>query len=435
MIKMQSRVRWLHRDRRDRVSNIMPLSLPAFPSLALFAVCLTGVTTMTHAQIAEPAADVKTLAADSNAFATDLYGRLAAGDGNLFFSPYSINSALAMTYGGARGETATQMAHVLHFSLPPDQLHPAAGELIKSLENGGAVDGKPAYELVVANALWGQKGYPYQPAFLSLLSKNYGAGLEQVDFAQAEQVRKQINAWVEKQTRDKIKDLIPAGSLNAQTRLVLTNAIYFKGAWADPFKKQLTKEEPFHLGGEQTVTAEMMHQQHQFPYMENDDMQAVELPYAGRKLSMVVLLPRKVDGLAALEKQLTPETIDRWFKELRGQDVQLTLPKFTMTRQFELSKELEALGMTDAFSSKADFSGISTAEGLMISQVIHKAFVDVNEEGTEAAAATAVTIRAQAVFRRPPPVVFRADHPFVFMIRDRDTNAILFLGRLQKVER
>jgi serpin B len=409
----------------------MLLSFRIVSVLFLGATWLAGSATMSQAQTSQPSADVRTLAAGSNAFATDLYGRLAGEDGNLFFSPYSIDSAMGMTYGGARGETAAQMARVLHFSLPPDQLHPAAAELIKSLEDGGNIGGKTGYELVVANAIWGQKEYPYQPAFLSLLTRNYGASLEQVDFAQSEQVRREINAWVEKQTRDRIKDLIAPGSLNAQTRLVLTNAIYFKGAWLEPFKGELTKDEPFHLNADRTTTAEMMHQQHQFPYFETDDLQAVELPYAGRRLSMVVLLPRKMDGLPALEKQLAPQAIEHWVGELHDRDVQLSLPKFTMTRQFELSRELEAMGMSDAFSTRADFSGMTSVEGLAISEVIHKAFIDVNEEGTEAAAATAVTVRAHAVFRRPEPVVFRADHPFVFMIRDRETNGVLFMGRMQ----
>ncbi len=302
------------------------------------------------------------------------------------------------------------------------------------LQAGGTVEGKPTYELVVANALWGQKGYPYQPAFLNLVSRNYGASLEHVDFVQFELARRQINAWVEKQTRDKIKELIQPGNIDANTRLVLTNAIYFKGAWADPFKKELTREEPFHLDGGRSVPVKLMHQQRLYSYMETDDMQAVEVPYAGQRLSMVVLLPKKIDALAALEKQMTPETIDRWVGQLHAQDVELSLPKFKMTCEFELSKQLKALGMMAAFSGNADFSGITTAEGLAISKVIHKAFVDVNEEGTEAAAATAVVMRPTGMFHRPaPPVVFRADHPFVFMIRDRSTNAVLFVGRMKEM--
>jgi len=397
----------------------------------LCVVCFTAITTMTHAQTSQPSADVKALAADTDAFAADLYDRLADEKGNLFFSPYSIESALAMVYGGARGETAAQMTRVLHFSLPPAQLHPAAGQLINSLEAAGTVDGKPACALVVANALWSQKRFPYQPAFQNLVSRNYGGSLEEVDFAEFEAVRKQINGWVEKQTRDKIKELIQPGNIDGNTRLVLTNAIYFKGAWADPFKKELTKTEPFHVDADRTVPVELMHQQHEFAYMETDDMQAVELPYAGQRLSMVVLLPKKVDGLAALEKQLTAEMINRWVEQLRGREVELSLPKFTMTCQFELAATLQAMGMTDAFSGKADFSGISTAEGMAISKVIHKAFVEVNEEGTEAAAATAVLMGPTGAFRKPaPPVVFRADHPFVFMIRDRETGVILFVGRM-----
>ena len=375
---------------------------------------------------------VREIAESNNAFAIDLYRQLSAQDGNLFFSPASISTALAMAWAGAEGETQRQMAGVLHLQkakapIPEDQLHEAFGTLSASLNSQSK-----NYQLSMANRLWGQKTYPFHPQYLETTRDSYGAELASIDFRQSEAARQTINDWIAEQTSGRIENLIPPGVLNAMTRLVLTNAIYFKGAWAEDFSKQATKDAAFHLTGGRDVMVPMMHQAEDFRYGESEDVQLLELPYGGYELSMVVVLPKRNDGLPALEKALTAENARAWLSSMRRREVQVYLPRFKMTSQFKLAETLQSLGMMLPFSEQADFSGMSTAEDLMISEVIHKAFVDVNEEGTEAAAATAVVIApASAPVGEPErPVVFRADHPFVFMIRDNRTGAILFLGRV-----
>lgn len=374
--------------------------------------------------------DERAVADGGNAFATDLYGRLGSEQtGNLFFSPYSVSVALAMAYAGAEGQTGEQMAKVLHFPLPPAKLHPAFSNLQKRLSFEGET---PVFQLRVANRLWGQKGFHFLPTFLKVTSDNYGAELGLVDFKQSEGARKTINSWIEEQTDDKIQDLLAPGVLDANTRLVLTNAIYFKARWEHEFSETATKDAPFHLSDRQQVTAPLMHQQHRLRYGDSGGVQVLELPYADDgTLSMLILLPKKIDGLSELEKLLTSENLQNWSAGLKSRLVNVHLPKFKMTSEFELGDVLSAMGVPLAFSDKADFSGMSTEEQLYFSAVIHKAFVDVNEEGTEAAAATAVAIRAAAERVRPEePVEFRADHPFVFLIRDNRTEAVLFLGRV-----
>jgi len=401
--------------------------------------------------------DVKALAEAGNTFAAEMYARLAAGEkGNLFFSPASIHTALAMTCAGARGNTERQMALTLRFPYrvaihpgprlgagpaahervpwPKDRVHPAFAALLKKLNTPRLDrDNKPAYQLVIANALWGQKDYKWLDGFLKVTKDNYGAALREVDFAKkAEQARRTINAWVEKQTKDKIKDLIQPKVLTGATRLVLTNAIYFKSAWADEFKKHATKDEPFYFSAEKAVKVPMMHRQGRYGYMETDAFQAVRIPYRYNDLSMIVFLPKKKDGLAAFEKILTGKNLAKWTKQLKGEQVRLFLPKFKFADSFRLADKLKAMGMTDAFSmGKADFSGMTSMEKLFISAVIHKAFVAVDEEGTEAAAATAVVMLGTGAPPRPKqPKVFKADHPFVFMIRHEGTGSMLFLGRV-----
>jgi serpin B len=381
----------------------------------------------------EPSKPLEAVVNGANLFAMDLYEQVAARQkGNLFLSPNSIHTALAMTYAGAAGRTAQQMALTLHFPPERDRLHPAFANLIKKL-NSPRKDhkGKPAYELIVSNALWGQKDYPFKADFLKRIEASYGAGLNHVDFRKAEAARKTINDWVAQRTKDKIRDLIQQGAIRPLTRLILTNAIYFKSNWASKFQKRATRKEPFHLSGEKQIETPMMHQKDRFGYLETETLQVLELPYRFHDLSMVVLLPRKVDGLAALEKEMTAANVAKWLKGVSHQDVQVTFPKFRFTSQFNLARTLKAMGMTDAFSpERADFSGMTTMEKLAISDVVHKAFVAVDEEGTEAAAATAVMMAGTAF--RPPaePKVFKADHPFVFLIRHRATGAILFLGRV-----
>jgi serpin B len=372
-----------------------------------------------------PAADRAEAVGGNNAFAFDLYGKLRARDGNLFFSLASISTALAMTYAGARGRTATEMASALHFTLEPQRLHPAEGALLHDLNRGGRTG---AYLLAVANALWGQKGVGFLPDFLELTRTNYGAGMQEVDFQGAtEEARRTMNAWVEKQTQDRIKDLLLPGNVTAQTKLVLTNAIYFKGDWDAQFKKEQTHEAPFRTGAAAKVNVPLMNQTGNFPYAEGDEVQVLEMPYKGKDLSMVVLLPKKADGLADLEKTLTTDRLAVWLGRLHAYKVIVGFPKFKTTIRYSLAGPLADLGVKQAFTEAADLSGMTT-EKVLISDVIHKAFVEVNEEGTEAAAATAVVVAAPGPPTSVP--VFRADHPFVFLIRDRHSGAILFLGRL-----
>jgi serpin B len=376
-----------------------------------------------------PAPDKAAVVKGNNEFAFDLYAQLRTRDGNLFFSPYSISTALAMTYAGARGDTAAQMADVLNFTLDQQRLHPAFSALLADTRPPQGDPKKTPYELHVANALWGQKGYTFQQDFLTLTRNNYGAGLRDVDFkAATEEARKTINAWVEEQTKDKIKELLKPGVLNPDTRLVLTNAIYFKGNWAEQFKKEHTREAPFTTAGGKKVSVPMMHKTDDYRHFDGGTFQALELPYVGKDLSMVVFLPKKVDGLAEFEKQLTAENLTAWLGKLRQDEVQVALPKFKITAEFSLKETLSAMGMKDAFDPrKADFSGISGTKDLFIQAVVHKAFVEVNEEGTEAAASTAVVVGTTSARITP---VFRADHPFVFLIRDNRSGNILFLGRV-----
>jgi len=366
----------------------------------------------------------------SNAFAVDLYSQLRSQPGNLFFSPESISTAFAMAYAGARGQTAAEMQHVLHFTLPPAQLHPAMGTLLSSMNaqhNG--------YQLRVADALWAQQDASFLPGFLKLVQTDYAAGFHRVNFkASPDVVSNTINHWVEQQTNNKIQNLIGHGVLTPATRLVLTNAIYFKGDWLNPFEKASTQNEEFHTSASQFVMASLMHRTGSYRYYDGGTFQALELPYSGDELSMDVLLPKANNGLPALEQSFTASAAGDWLQKLEPVDkVILTFPRFTMTQQFELSSALSAMGMPQAFGGAANFSGMTGKPDFTISAAIHKAFIDVNEQGTEAAAATSIIMRATAArvpFPEPPPVVFRADHPFLFLIRDAKSGAILFLGRV-----
>jgi serpin B len=365
----------------------------------------------------------------SNAFAVDLYAQLRSQPGNLFFSPESISTAFGMAYAGANGQTATEMQHVFHFTLPPDRLHPAMGALLAEMNAQ-----HEGYELRVADALWAQQDATFLPDYLKLVQTDYGAGFRPVDFKTSpDVVRATINQWIADQTNEKIQGLLGPGSVTAATRLVLTNAIYFKGTWQDQFNPTYTEDEEFHLTAKQSIKTQMMNRNGGYSYYDGGTFQELELPYRG-ELSMVALLPKEIGGLPALEKSFTAENASKWIKKLAPvEKVILSLPRFTMTQQFELSGTLAKMGMPQAFGSTADFSGMTGKPDFAISAAIHKAYIDVNEQGTEAAAATAITMVATAMQRRepePPPIVFDADHPFLFLIRDTNSGAFLFLGRV-----
>jgi serpin B len=379
--------------------------------------------------------DLATLVEGNSAFAFDLYQALSGEEGNLFYSPYSISLALAMTYAGARGETEQQMADTLNFILSQDRLHPAFNSLdLKLASRGEGAEGKDGegFRLNIVNAIWGQKDYEFLSGFLDLLAENYGAGLRVLDFINApEESRITINDWVSDQTEGRIEDLIPQGLIDSLTRLVLTNAIYFNAAWQYPFPEDMTEDGLFYLldGGE--VTVPMMRQTESFGYAEGDGYQAVELPYdAGElpaELSMVILLPQ-AGNFEAFEASLDSQQVDGIIKSLEHRQVTLTMPKFEFESEFGLKETLSAMGMPIAFSGSADFSGMTGNRDLCITDVVHKAFVSVDEAGTEAAAATAVVMELTAVPMEPIEVTI--DHPFIFLIRDIETGAILFVGRV-----
>jgi len=378
-------------------------------------------------------ATLDTLVEGNTTFALELYHRLAeeqSGE-NLFYSPYSISLALAMTYAGARGETEEQMADALHYRLPQEELHPAFNSLDQNLASRGeGAEGKDdeGFRLNIANAIWGQEDYTFLDAFLDTLAENYGAGLRVLDFASApEEARTAINEWVSEKTEGKIEELIARGAITPGTRLVLTNAIYFNAAWAEPFEEEQTEDGAFRLldGGE--VTVPMMRQTTSFGYAESQGYQAIELPYDGRELSMVILLPE--DGeFEAFEAALDAEEMAAIVDDLAYEQVNLTMPSFEFSSGFGLKDALMALGMPKAFSGEADFSGMTGSRGLFISDVIHKAFVSVDEEGTEAAAATAVEMAESAM--PSEPIEVSVDRPFIFAIRDMETGAVLFVGRV-----
>ena len=384
---------------------------------------------VTSPEVAVP--DLAGLAKGNGAFALDLYHTLRKDRGNLFYSPYSISVALAMTYAGARGETERQIADALHYSLPQGRLHPAFNALDLALASRGeGAQGKDeeGFRLHIANAIWGQTGYTFLSEFLDVLAVNYGAGLKLVDFVAApEQARLTINDWVSEQTEGRIEDLIPAGAIDALTRLVLTNAIYFNAAWSMPFQEELTEDDPFHLldGGE--VTVPMMKQTESFRYTAGKGYQAVELPYDGRELSMVLLVP-ETGKFEAFEDSLDVDRVESILENLAPTQVALSMPKFEIESSFSLVDALAALGMPDAFSADADFSGMTGNRKVFISDVVHKAFVSVDEAGTEAAAATAVIMKLTAAPAEPVRVTI--DRPFIFAIRDIQTNALLFVGRV-----
>lgn len=373
---------------------------------------------------------MKTLARDNTAFAADIYRKLAGDGGNLILSPYSISTAFAMTYAGARGRTAEQMAEVLRFSLEGDALH---GAMARLTDRVAGIDNGDEITLTVANSLWPQAKYSFREEYLSTVRESYDAAITPLNYAtDPEAARERINGWVVDRTAGKIEDLIPPGVLTPLTRLVLVNAIYFKGLWASPFSEERTSPLPFHLPGGETVQVPTMFQTGEFRHGGDDSAEVLELPYAGDAVSMVILLPKDAPGrdLADLARKLTPSMIDRLTTGLTETEVRVFLPRFKITSRFRLDEALKSMGMADAFSDeRANFAGMDgRPDWLYIGAALHKAFVEVNEAGTEAAAATGVVMLARGLPQTP--VTFRADRPFLFLIRDNETGSILFMGQV-----
>lgn len=368
-------------------------------------------------------------ASDSNnEFMMKMYKELTSDkkNNNIFFSPFSISSALAMTFAGSDGNTEVQMANALEFSSNTDIFHEDFSIVTNRINEIGK---KGKVKLSIANSLWMQKGYTFLDEFTKIGKEYYNAEIENLNFAESEKSRNIINQWVEDKTNEKIKNLIPKGILDALTRLVLTNAVYFKGEWKEQFKKKSTKEKLFHTFKGEDVSVKMMYHKARYGYYENEKFQFLEMPYKGDDVSMFVLLPKDKKGLSGIEKALDMELINTAIKEIVKKDVKVHFPKFKLGLSYELSKLMKSLGMNDAFSKKADFSKMTGTKELYISAIIHKTFIEVDEAGTEAAAATAVVMRMKSARPQPSPE-FIADHPFFYFIRENSTGAILFTGRM-----
>ena len=369
-----------------------------------------------------PGAAVVDLAKADNQFAFDLYARYASSNDNIFFSPYSLSSALDMTYEGARGKTAEEMRAVLHLSGDDVARRAAISEFIEGINAP-----EKSHEISVANALWAQNAYPFLPDYLEIVTNVYFAEAKNMDFAaDPEGSRLTINNWVSEKTKDRIRNLLPRNSIDEMTSLVLTNAVYFKGKWFRRFDKKMTQKLDFWLAPDKSAQADMMFQSGQYRYMKDDKVQMVELPYEGNDLSMIVVLPESKD-MRAFGMELNIDAFQKWSKKLNFKKVLLILPRFKVATDYKMKDDFVALGMRSAFAD-ADFSGMTGKRDLSISEIFHKAWIDVNEEGTEAAAATAVVMtrgEESSDFQE-----FKADHPFIFFIRERKTGHILFMGRV-----
>jgi serpin B len=408
-------------------------------SACVFALADTGAVARSDlprdTAPAVPAAAAQTLLDGNNAFAFDFYRQVHGDGGNLIFSPYSISLASAMLYGGAGGETASQIASTLHFTLPPDQFHPALNALSLDLAQRPAqskkIDRKNPLQLYIANAVWGQRDNPFEDAYLDLLAVNYGAGVRLLDFAAApDSARQQINDWVDRETQGKITDIMPPGSVDPSTRMVLANAVYFKAAWQEAFVENLTSDAPFTLLDGSQVQVPTMQTDGEIPVRvgSGDGYQAVALPYKGELAEMVIILPDQ-GGFGSVESTLDAAKFAAILQELEPGHLTLYMPRFEFSVDFDLIPVLSALGMPLAFDdTNADFSSITKSERLYVYQALHKAYVLVNEAGTEAAAATIFGARPASLPQEPQEL--RIDRPFIFIIRDVPTGTILFVGRV-----
>ncbi len=408
------------------------MKTPVILLCGLVAILIVSGCTQQPGPASEPADDtgwtleaVDTVIEANNRFAMDFYSNLMGKEeGNIFFSPYSISTALAMTYEGARGKTADEMQYVFYFP-GEDVRRPGFARIYNELNQANA-----AYKLSTANSLWAQENYTFLDEYFNITESYYRGKVTNLDFARkTEESRQTINTWVEEQTNNKIKDLFPEGTIKPSTRLVLTNAIYFKGTWVKQFDESKTTDQDFRISSDQTVKVPMMQRADDkavFNYTETDDLQVLEMLYEGDDLSMLILLP-KDDDLDSLEESLTVENLSQWRDGMRSQRVNVYIPRFTFESKYIMNDNLKEMGMPTAFTWDADFSGMTGSRDLYIGFVIHQAFVDVNEEGTEAAAATGVSMMETSAIMIQ---TFLADHPFIFIIQQRETGNILFMGRV-----
>jgi len=361
----------------------------------------------------------------NNQFAIDLYKQMSRSNENIFFSPISISNAFAMLYAGTDGKTKKEIKQVFHFT-PEKELHSYFSELIRKLKNVSGC------ELNIANALWVQKGYEFKKEFLNIAKKFYDGVVKELNFKTSpEESRKKINRWVEQKTKGKIKELIEKGSISSLTRLILTNAIYFNGEWCHQFNKKLTKEMPFYQinGNEKQVPMMQFEDFKEFNYFEDTIVQVLEMKYKGEKISMIIVLPKNKDGIKNVEEVLNIDILNNWLESMRLTKVDVYFPKFKMERAYTLTENLRGLGISSLFGPEANLSGITGERDLFINEIFHKSYIDVNETGTEATAATGVGF-PESIPMKEKPKIFKADHPFIFLIYDKETRAILFFGRV-----
>ena len=405
-------------------------------SLALFVTACAADNAGPEPVAAAPepgaaATEAATVAQGANAFGVDLYRRLAAERGNIFVSPVSLSTAFGPVFAGARGETAAQIARTLHFPAADDRLHPQQAALLAAL----TID-REGRRLAIANALWVQRGFALRPEYLALARTHYGAAPEQLDFARSAEAAATINRWAERHTNGRIRNLLTARDVGEATRLVVTNAVHFLGKWERVFDRDATRDEDFHLAGGGTRRLPFLVAGFQLAHFATDDFAAVSLPYRGGEFSMDLFLPRERDGIGAFERSLTAARLQAWLARLDAsepRDVTLVMPKLQLEARYTLRDTLQAMGMIVPFTDVADFTGIAEAR-LAIDNVIHQTFLRVDEEGTEAAAATAVSIIVTGSRIPRDPVAFVADHPYFFVIRHRPTGAIVFMGRIEAPE-
>jgi serpin B len=396
--------------------------------ISLFSLHIEPLASKAWSGTTEDKGRITAVSDSTNIFAIELYKRSIIPNDNLFLSPYSIYTVFAMVYGGARGNTATQMERAFHFPLSGMDLHEHVRRLSSAIEASGQTGN---LKLNIANGLWPQDGYPFLEGYLNMTERYYRAKISPLEYRkESEDARKTINGWVEEKTEQKIVNLLKPGMINPLTRMVLVNAIYFKGDWLSKFDKNITQEAQFFLLSGDVVKAPLMTIRQNYGYSDFPDAQILELPYAGQDVSMLVVLPKKKDGLSELEKNLSQKRLKEWSSSMGKREIIVYMPRFKVTSELRLDQMLASMGMPDAFNhGKADLSGMDgKKDNLFIGVAIHKAYVDVNEEGTEAAAATAVGIQTTSM--PAPTPVFRADHPFLFMIRHNSTGAILFMGRV-----
>lgn len=396
-----------------------------FVFVFLVAVCVgAGADTPEHEALMQYVQGTST-------FHFDLFRKLPKGQ-NLFYSPYSVSTALALAATGARGETEKEMLSALHLGMDRAKTQLGAAQLIQLLNSSPAEE--RGYSLSTANAFWMQKNFSFLPDFLSTGKKVFQAELRELNFASdPEKARQEINQWVSDQTHQRIENLLRGGTIQKSTRLVITNAVYFKGSWQEPFPVNQTASEPFFLAPKKTIQVSMMKNTFTANYVKTDGVTVVELPYRRSSLAMLVVIPDAIQGLPAVENRISPSIINRWVLHFNFKRVSLRFPKFNVTSEFQLEEVLSSLGMRHAFDSTADFSGITTKEKVSIDSVAHKAFIEVDEKGTEAAAATGLAYKTTALMEEKPEVI-TADRPFLIFIRETDTGAILFSGRIHSPE-